>query len=98
MSYHIFNNLAELLHRDLLAKIGRVMLNRDLMDRECNCSLLFNVNGKYVYDSKCRQIYIYEVKFPLRDNIYIGNTQQTFKKIMDDHFSDVQRLLKNGQK
>ena len=32
------------------------------------------------------------------DAIYIGNTQQTFKKRMDGHFSDLQRLLKNGQK
>ena len=32
------------------------------------------------------------------DAIYIGNTQQTFKKIMDGHFSNLQRLLKNGQK
>ena len=40
----------------------------------------------------------YEVKFSLLDSIYIGNTQQTSKKIMDGHFSDVQRLLKNGQK
>ena len=32
------------------------------------------------------------------DAIYIGNTQQTFKKIMDGHFSDLQRILKNGQK
>ena len=30
--------------------------------------------------------------------IYIGNTQQTLKKRMDVHFSDIQRLLKNGQK
>ena len=30
--------------------------------------------------------------------IYIGNTQQTFKKIMNGHFSDLQRLLKNRQK
>ena len=30
--------------------------------------------------------------------IYIGNTQQTFKKRMDGHFSDLLRLLKNGQK
>ena len=29
--------------------------------------------------------------------IYIGNTQQTFKKIMDGHLSDLQRLLKNGK-
>ena len=34
----------------------------------------------------------------MRDAIYIGNTQQTFKKRMDGHFSDLQRLLKNGQK
>ena len=32
------------------------------------------------------------------DDIYIGNTQQTFKKRMDGRFSDLQRLLKNGQK
>ena len=31
------------------------------------------------------------------DAIYIGNTQQTLKK-MDGHFSDLQRLLKNGKK
>ena len=29
---------------------------------------------------------------------YIGNTQQTFKKSLDGHFSDVQPILKNGQK
>ena len=32
------------------------------------------------------------------DAIYIGNTQQTFKKRMDSHFSNFLRLLKNGQK
>ena len=32
------------------------------------------------------------------DAIYIGNTQQTFKKKMDGQFSDIQSLLKNGQK
>ena len=32
------------------------------------------------------------------DAIYIDNTQQTFKKRMDGHFSDIQRLLKNGHK
>ena len=30
--------------------------------------------------------------------MYIGNTQQTFKKRMDGHLSDLQRLLKNRQK
>ena len=32
------------------------------------------------------------------DAIYIGKTQQTFKKRIDGHFSDLLRLLKNGQK
>ena len=34
----------------------------------------------------------------MRDAIYIGNTQQTFKKRMNDHFSGLQRLLNTGQK
>ena len=32
------------------------------------------------------------------EDIYIGNTQQKFKKRMDGHLSDFLRLLKNGQK
>ena len=32
------------------------------------------------------------------NNFYTGNTQQTFKKRIDGHFSNLQRLLKNGQK
>ena len=32
------------------------------------------------------------------DTIYIGNTQQTQKKVMDGHLSDLLRLLNNGQK
>ena len=32
------------------------------------------------------------------DAVYIGNTQQTFKKRMDGHFSNLLRLLKNVQK
>ena len=54
MSYHRFNNLAELLNRDLAAKIGRGIFSKDLMDRECNCSLPYKVNGKCAYEGKCR--------------------------------------------
>ena len=99
MSYHIFNNLAELLNGDLAVEIGRGIFSKDLMDRECNCSLPSKVNGKCVYEGKCRSIcIIYEVKYCMCDAIYIGNTNQTLKKRMDDNFSDLQRLLKNGQK
>ena len=57
------------------------------------------VNGKCVYEGKCRsKCIIYEEKCSTCDAIYIGNTQQTFKKRMDGNFSNLQRLLKNGQK
>ena len=81
MSYHRFNNLAELLNGDLAAKIGRGIFSNDLMDRECNCSLSSEFNGKYVYESKCRsKCIIYQVECFIWDAIYIGNIQQTFKK------------------
>ena len=99
MSYHRYNNLAELLNGDLAAKIGRGIFYKDLMDRECNFSLPSKVNGKCVYEGKRRyKCIIYEVKCSTCNTIYIGNTQQTLKKRMDGHFSDLQRLLKNGQK
>ena len=50
MSYHIYNNLAELLNGDLAAKIGWGIFSKELMDRECNCSLPSKVNGKCVYE------------------------------------------------
>ena len=46
MSYHRFNNLAELLNGDLAAKIGQGIFSKDLMDRECNCSLQYKVKEK----------------------------------------------------
>ena len=99
MSYHRFNSLAELLNEDLAAKIGRGIFSKYLMDKKCNCSLPSKVNIKCVEKGKCRSKYIiYEVKCSMCDNVNICNTQQTFKKIMDIHFSDILRLLKNGQK
>ena len=44
-----------------------------------------------------KKCFIYEVKCSMCDAIYIGNTQHTFKKIMDGHFSDHLYLLKNGK-
>ena len=94
MSYHRYNNLAELLNGDLAAKIGRGIFSKDLMDRECNCYLQSEVDRKFVYEGRCRsKCIIYEVKCSTCKAIYIGHTQQTFKKRMDGHFSDLQRLL-----
>ena len=99
MSYHRFNNLAELLNGDLATIIGQGIFSKDLMDRECNCSLPSKVKGKCVYEGKCwSKCIIYQGECCMCDAIYIDNTQQTFKKRMDGHFSDLLRLLKNGQK
>ena len=69
------------------------------MDRKFNCSLPSKVNVKCVYKGKCRsRCIIYKIKCSVCEAIYIGNIQQTLKKRMDGHFSDLQRLLKNGQK
>ena len=98
MSYHRFNNLVELLNGDIATKIGQGIFSKDLMDRERNCSLPSKVKRKCVYEGKCQSIcIIYEVKCCMCDAIYIGNTQQTFKKIIDGHLSNLQHLLKNGQ-
>ena len=99
MSYHRFNNLAELLNGDLAAKIRRGIFSRDLMDRECTCSLPSKVNRKCAYKGKCRsRCIIYEVTYSMCDAIYIGTTQQTYKNRMDGHFSDIKHLLKNRKK
>ena len=69
------------------------------MDRECKCYLPSKVNGKCVYEGKCgSKCIIYQVECSMWDDFYIGNTQQTFKKRMDGHFSDLLHLLKNRQK
>ena len=98
ISYHRLNNLAELIYGDLAAKIGRGIFSKYLMDRECNCSLPSKFNGNFVYEGKYRsKCIIYEVKCSICDDVYTGNTQQTFKKRTEGHFSDILRLLKNGQ-
>ena len=69
------------------------------MDRECNCSLPSKVYVKCVHEGKFRQkCVIYELKCSMCDSICIVNSLHTSKKRMGDHLSDVQCLLKNGQK
>ena len=48
-----------------------------------------------VNDGKC---IIYELKCPMCETIYIVNTQQTYKKKMYSHLSNLLRPLKNRQK
>ena len=51
MSYHIFNNLAELINRDLTVKIKRGILSQDLFDKECYRCILYKVYLQQVENS-----------------------------------------------
>ena len=87
-----------MLNRDLTTKTRQGILSCDLIDRECQGSFPSKVNGKYAYEGKPGRKYLtYKVERSLCDTIYKGITQPKFKKIMDGHFSDVQRILKNGK-
>ena len=68
------------------------------MDRECKCSLPYEVNGKYVYEGKSQKILIDQVKLSMCETIYIDNSQNTFRKIIGVNFSNLLSLLKNYQK
>ena len=84
MSYHRFNNLAELLNGDIATKIGQGILSRDLMDRECNYSLPNLFNRTCAYKGKFRrEKKTYKVKCSMCEDIYVGNTQLTFKRKVD---------------
>ena len=58
-----------------------------------NVTVLFHIRSTATVSTK-----VNEVKYSRYEAIYIGNTQQTFNKIMDGHFSNLLRILKNGQK
>ena len=60
------------------------------MNRDCNC---YGNNGKCNYDGMCRdRVIVYEVICGITGKSYIGQTQQNFKKRMQGHFNDVQKL------
>ena len=94
-----FNSLSVLISRYLSAKNGQGILSCELMDRECNWSLPSYVNGKCVHEGKLQKnVLVYEVRCSMRETLYIGKTQHTFKKIIEGHFSKMLSLPKNRQK
>ena len=58
MSYHRFNNVAELLNGYLAAKSRRGNFSKDLIDREFNCSLPSEVNEKCVYNLQIKILHV----------------------------------------
>ena len=68
----------------------------DFKVRACNCRDPRGT-GKCQYGGVCRlPIVIYKITCKLTNKIYIGNTQQNFKKRMAGHFQDVKKLMEKG--
>ena len=99
MAYKKSHNLGELLQSNLSSKLNENLTSLYYMDRPCNCPTQCKVNSKWPYTDKCRTSFIgYQVRCKSPGKIYIGNTQQYFKKRIGAHLSDVKRLVLEGKK
>jgi len=98
MSYHRFTNLREIFQEDLSRKLTVNLTNQDFEPTApCNCRT--GGNGACGYNNMCRNsIALYEVKCNNTGKVFIGNTQQKFKARMQQHFNEVQKLVKLGEK
>ena len=92
MSYHRFTNLRETIQGDLSGKIMDGIESEAFKNLGCNCQ--GNKTGKCNYNNICRnKLVVYEVTCLNTGKVYIGQTQQFFKKRMEGHLQDVKNLL-----
>ena len=98
MSYHIFPNLGELLQGDLVSKIRCNLASKDFLDIEFNCNTTTKVKGRCAYGGECLICcVIYKVMCKCCGDFYFGNTQNTLKKRMEQHFQDVAQKVVNNK-
>ena len=90
MSYHRFPNLGKILQNDTVGKLRKVIVSKDFINRECNCSSITKVLGTCAYEGDCRICcVVYKVTCKLCFSVYVGNTQNNLKKLMEIFFQDV---------
>jgi hypothetical protein len=88
--------LREMFAGDLSKKITEGVESMDFKVRACNCRDPRG-KGKCQYGGVCRvPIVIYKITCKMTNKIYIGNTQQNFKKRMAGHFQDVKKLMETA--
>jgi hypothetical protein len=91
-----FNVVSPLSKRDIFqsqlsVKMIENVESLDFNTIVCNCR---SPSGNCQYGKVCRvPIVLYKVKCKKSGKIYIGNTQQYFKKRMRGHFQDVKQLV-----
>jgi len=97
VSYHRFTNLREIFQGDLSRKLTAGLTSQDFEPLPCNCRT--SRNGNCGYNNMCRNsIVVYKVQCNNTGKVCIGNTQQKFKTRMQQHFNEVQKLVKLGEK
>ena len=97
MSYHRFTNLREIFQGDLSRKLNIELTSKDFEPLPCNCRP--GRTGMCGYNNICRNsVIVYKVECNNTGKVYIGNTQQMFKKRMQQHFGEVGKLVKLGEK
>ena len=97
MYYHILPNIGEILQVDMVSKTRQNLAYKDFLDREWNCNTTTKVKGRCAYGGEfCRCCVIYNVTCKCCGNFYVGNTQNTLKR-MEQHFQDVAKKVTNNK-
>jgi len=97
VSHHRFTNLREVFQGDLSRKLTVGLTSQDFEPLPCNCRT--SGNGNCGYNNMCRNsTAVCKVKCNKTGKVHIGNTQQKFKNRMQQHFNEVQKLVKLGEK
>ena len=98
MSYHKFSNLREIFQGDLNSKLLKGIGSRDFDDLACNCNSASKIDGKCIYNNKCRNsVLVYKSTCLDCNKFYIGNTQQHLKKRMNQHFIETRALVNKNE-
>jgi len=97
MSCHRFTNLREVFQGDRSRKLTVGLTSQNFELLPCNCRT--SGNGNCGYNNMWRNsIAVYKVKCNNTGKVHVGNTQQKFKKRMQEHLNEVQKLVKLSEK
>ena len=82
----------------MIRKLRKGISSKDFLDRECNCISTTKVKDEFVYEGDCRACCIvYKVTCKKCLSVYVGNTQNTFKKRMEQIFQDIAQKVQHDK-
>jgi hypothetical protein len=94
-----FSNLRECFQGDLTQKLNEDLISQDFETRKCNCNKASKKkDGTCAYAGNCRtMMVVYEATCNFTGKKYIGNTQRTVKKRIQEHVAEVQKKVTKGE-